>query len=76
MIAPFALESLDSAQYESFSSMNALSLEVFHRSFGTEGGSDGAAIGRNKVTAEIKKKERLKEKLEAAAKEGWGGPNR
>jgi predicted ribosome quality control (RQC) complex YloA/Tae2 family protein len=68
VIAPFALESLNSAQYESFSSMNALSLEVFHRSFGTEPGLKDLQSARNKVATEIKKKQRLREKLEAQLK--------
>jgi len=63
VIAPFALESLGSARYEGFSSMNALSLEVFRRSFGRRQGRQDLQSGSNKLAAEIKKKGRLRGKL-------------
>ena len=65
VIAPFELECLSSARYEGFSSMNALSLEVFHRSFGRGQDLRGLQSGSNKVAAEIKKKDRLSAKLKA-----------
>ncbi|HEX2523787.1 MAG TPA: NFACT RNA binding domain-containing protein, partial [Terriglobia bacterium] len=68
VIAPFALESLDSAKYEAFPSMNALSLEVFRRSSAARQHVKDLQSSGTKVAAEIKKKERLREKLEAQLK--------
>jgi predicted ribosome quality control (RQC) complex YloA/Tae2 family protein len=48
--------------------MNALSLEVFNRSFGTDRGLKDLQSARNEVAAEIRKKQRLREKLEAQLK--------
>ncbi len=68
VIAPFALDCLGATQFQSFSSMNALSLEVFHQSL--EGGARLKVLqsNRDNVVAEIRKKDRLKEKLQAQLK--------
>jgi predicted ribosome quality control (RQC) complex YloA/Tae2 family protein len=62
VIAPFALDFLGAMQFHSFPSMNALSAEVFHQWL-----ERGARLkrSRDKVVAEIKKKNRLKDKLQA-----------
>jgi len=65
VIAPFALDSLGVTQFQSFSSMNALSEEVFHQSRERGTRLKGLQSGCDKVAAEIKKKDRLKEKLQA-----------
>jgi len=65
VIAPFALNCLGAIQFQSFSSMNALSLEGFYQP--REGGARMMSLqsGSDKVVAEIKKKDRLKAKLQA-----------
>jgi len=68
VIAPFALDSLGATQYQSFSSMNALSAEVFHQSLERGARLKGLQSGCDKLAAEIKKKDRLKEKLQAQLK--------
>ena len=68
VIAPFALDSLGATQFQSFSSMNALSAEVFHQSLERGTRLKGLQSGCDKVAAEIKKKDRLKEKLQAQLK--------
>jgi predicted ribosome quality control (RQC) complex YloA/Tae2 family protein len=68
VIAPFALDSLGATPYQSFSSMNALSTEVFCQSLKGETRLKGLQSGRDKVASEIKKKHRLKEKLRAQLK--------
>ncbi|MSO22156.1 MAG: DUF814 domain-containing protein [Acidobacteria bacterium] len=65
VIAPFALDSLGETPYQLFSSMNALSQEVFHQSLERGSRLKGPQSGCDKVAAKIKKKDRLKAKLEA-----------
>jgi predicted ribosome quality control (RQC) complex YloA/Tae2 family protein len=65
VIAPFALDSLSAIQFRSFSSMNALSAEVFHESPAAETRLRGLQSDRDRVTAQIKKRNHLKEKLQA-----------
>ncbi|MGH9428241.1 MAG: NFACT family protein, partial [Terriglobia bacterium] len=65
VIAPFALDSLGATQFQSFSSMNALSAEVFHQSLESGTRLKSLKSECDKVAAEIKKKDRLKEKLQA-----------
>ena len=68
VIAPFALDCLGATPFQSFSSMNALSLEVFHQSLEGAARMKVLQSSRDKVAAEIKKKDRLKEKLQAQLK--------
>jgi predicted ribosome quality control (RQC) complex YloA/Tae2 family protein len=65
VITPFALDCLGATPFQSFSSMNALSLDMFLQSF--EGGTKQKnwQSGCNSGVAEIKRKVRLKEKLQA-----------
>ena len=62
VIAPFELDALSATRFQSFPSMNALSAEVFHQ--WREHGARLKKCG-NKLVAEIKKKDRLKQKLQA-----------
>jgi len=64
VIAPFALDSLSAIQFQSFSSMNALSAEVFYESPAGETRLKGLQSDHDRVTAQIKKKNHLKEKLQ------------
>jgi predicted ribosome quality control (RQC) complex YloA/Tae2 family protein len=68
VIAPFALDSLSAIQFQSFSSMNALSAAVFYESLAGETRLRGWQLDRDRVTAQIKKKNHLKEKLEGQLK--------
>jgi len=68
VIAPFALDSLGASPYQSFPSMNALSVEVLHHSLQEEAGLKGLRSRLDTVAAEIKKKNRLKAKLQAQLK--------
>ena len=65
VITPFALDCLGATPFQSFSSMNALSLDMFHQSFERGTKQKSWQSGCNSVVAEIKKKVRLKEKLQA-----------
>jgi len=62
VIAPFELQSLAATPFESFSSMNALCAEVFYRSLQRLGRLES---GSGKLGGEIKKKQRLEQKLQA-----------
>ena len=66
VIAPFALDSLGKSQFQLFSSMNALSTEVLRESL--ESGRLLKSSGSDRMAAEIKKKGRLRAKLEAQLK--------
>ena len=65
VIAPFALDCLGATRFQSFSSMNALSLEVFHQSLAGGARFKVSQSKRDNVLTAIRKKDRLKEKLEA-----------
>jgi predicted ribosome quality control (RQC) complex YloA/Tae2 family protein len=65
VIAPFALGCLGATQFQSFSSMNALSAEMFHQWLERGARLKSLQSGSDKVAAEIKKKDRLKAKLQA-----------
>ncbi|HET6962630.1 MAG TPA: NFACT RNA binding domain-containing protein, partial [Terriglobia bacterium] len=65
VIAPFALDCLGATRFQSFSSMNALSLELFHQSLERGARFKVSQSKRNNVLTEIRKKDRLKEKLQA-----------
>ena len=64
VIAPFALGFLGSTQFQSFSSMNALSAEILHQWLERRARLKSLQSGSDKVVAEIKKKDRLKAKLQ------------
>jgi predicted ribosome quality control (RQC) complex YloA/Tae2 family protein len=64
VIAPFALECLGATPYEPFPSMNVLSVELLRQVLERENRPNGVDVGNKKLAAEIKKKRRLKEKLE------------
>jgi len=65
VIAPFALESLDATQFQPFASMNALSAEVFRQSLERATRLKGLESDLNKLATETKKKNSLREKLQA-----------
>ena len=62
VVAPFALDFLGATHFQSFPSMNALSAEMFHQWLERRARVKKC---RDKVVAEIKKKDRLKQKLQA-----------
>jgi predicted ribosome quality control (RQC) complex YloA/Tae2 family protein len=68
VIAPFALDSLGAAQFRLFSSMNVLSAELFRQSLEKGTRLKGVPSGSGQVAAQIKKKDRLKQKLQAQLK--------
>lgn len=64
VIAPFALECLGATPFESFPSMNALSAELLRQALEKENRSNSVDVESKELAAEIKKKRRLREKLE------------
>lgn len=68
VIAPFALDSLGPARFQVFPSMNALSADLLRQSLEKARQLRDSLSGSDKIAAEIKKKDRLKVKLQVQLK--------
>lgn len=68
VIAPFALDSLGPVRLQMFPSMNALSADVLRQSLEKARQLRDSLPGSDKIAAEIKKKDRLKVKLQVQLK--------